>query len=103
MGMIPAQGETLKPIADSKALHETITFIAWGRDPGQVYFQTRDSAGVYSYWSAPTTGGTPRRLLRLDEPGRRTRRVEFDTDGKSLFFTLVDDEADVAVVGLKRP
>jgi hypothetical protein len=60
-------------------------------------------AGVYSYWSVPTAGGPPRRLLRLDEPGRRTRRVEFDTDDRNLFFTVVDDEADVSVVSLKRP
>ena len=30
-------------------------------------------------------------------------RIEFDTDGKNLFFTVATDEADVAVVSLKRP
>ncbi|MFN8580846.1 MAG: hypothetical protein U0163_07725 [Gemmatimonadaceae bacterium] len=78
-----------------------MTFVVCGRDPSQVYFQTRDSAGVHSFWSVATAGGAPRRLLRLGEPGRRTRRVEFDTDGRNLFFTVVDDEADVSVVTLK--
>ena len=50
----------------------------------------------------PTAGGAPHRILRLSEPGLRTRRVEFDTDGRALFFTAVDDEADVAVVTLRE-
>jgi Tol biopolymer transport system component len=103
LGLLPAEGGTFKALVDSKSMRETITFIAWGRTADYLYFQTRDSSNVYSYWSVSTAGGPPRRLLRLDEPGHRTRRVEFDTDGKSLFFTLVDDEADVAVVGLRRP
>ena len=103
LGLIPADGGTLEPLVDIRTLGESITFIDWGRESDRVYFQTRDPSGVYSYWSVPTAGGSPRRLLKLDEPGRRTRRVEFDTDGRNLFFTLVDDEADVAVVGLRRP
>jgi Tol biopolymer transport system component len=101
--LLPVDGGTLRPLVDGRGLRETFTFVAWARDPSRVYFQTRDSSGISSFWSASTTGGPPRRLLRLSEPGRRTRRPEFDTDGKSLFFTVVDDEADVAVVSLKRP
>ena len=103
LSLLPVDGGTLRPLVDGRALRETITFVAWARDPSLVYFQTRDSTGIHSFWSTPTAGGPPRRLLRLAEPGRRTRRPEFDTDGKYLFFTVVDDEADVAVVSLKRP
>jgi TolB protein len=101
--LLPVDGGALRPLVDGRGLREFITFVAWGRDPSRVYFQTRDSTGIYSFWSASTTGDPPRRLIRLAEPGRRTRRPEFDTDGKNLFFTVVDDEADVAVVSLKRP
>jgi Tol biopolymer transport system component len=101
LSLLPVDGGMLRPIVDGRALRETITFVAWARDPARVYFQTRDSTGVHSFWSVPTAGGPPRRLLRLAEPGRRTRRPEFDTDGRSLFFTVVDDEANVAVVSLK--
>jgi Tol biopolymer transport system component len=103
LSLLPVDEGALRPLVDGRSLRETITFVAWARDPSRVYFQTRDSTGVFSFWSAPTAGGSPRRLLRLAEPGRRTRRPEFDTDGRNLFFTVVDDEANVAVVSLKRP
>jgi dipeptidyl aminopeptidase/acylaminoacyl peptidase len=103
LSLLPVDGGAMQRIVDGRALRETITFVAWGRDPSRVYFQSRDSTGICSYWSVATAGGTPRRLLRLAEPGRRTRRPEFDTDGRTLFFTVVDDESNVAVVSLKRP
>ena len=92
-----------RPILDGNRLGETITWIAWARDPATVNFQTRDSLGIHSYWGMPTAGGTPRRLLRLAEPGRRSRRIEFDTDARNLYFTISSDEADVAVMGFKKP
>jgi Tol biopolymer transport system component len=103
LGLSPAEGGSFRPLVDERALREAITFVAWARDPSRVFFQTRDATDVASYWSVPAAGGAPRRLLRLGEPGRRTRRPEFDTDGKHLFFTVVDDEANVAVATLKRP
>jgi hypothetical protein len=103
LGLLPMDGSPVRALVDQRQLGEQITFLAWGRDASVVYFQTRDSTGIHSYWSAPVSGGPPRRLLRLAEPGRLTRRAEFDTDGRNLFFTVAEDEADVAVVSLRRP
>ncbi len=103
LGLLSVGDGRIRTLVDGRSLRETITFVSWGRDPFRVYFQTRDSAGVFSFWVVGTGGGSPRRLLRLAEPGRRTRRPEFDTDGRHLFFTVVDDEADVAVVTLRTP
>ncbi len=101
LGVLTLAGPEWRPLVSGASLGERITFVAWPRDGGRVFFQTRDPAGAYSYWSTPTSGGTPRRLLRLSEPGLRTRRVEFETDGRTLYFTAADDEADVAVVTLR--
>ena len=64
-------------------------------------------------------GGQKRRLALLallDAAGERgmsrdkllgllwpESEAKFDTDGKRLLFTIADDEADVAVVNLRRP
>jgi Tol biopolymer transport system component len=103
LSLLPLEGGALKLLVDGRRIREAITFLAWTRNPATVYFQSRDSTGIYSFWSVPMSGGSPRRLLKLAEPGRRTRRIEFDTDGKNLFFSIAADEADVAVVNLKRP
>ncbi len=102
LGLLVLDGHGWRPLVDGAALGESITFVAWPRGPGRLFFQTRDPTGIYSFWWVPTAGGAPHRILRLSEPGLRTRRVEFDTDGRALFFTAVDDEADVAVVTLRE-
>jgi hypothetical protein len=41
-------------------------------------------------------------LLALTDPGATTRRPEFTTDGKRLFFTIASDEADVWTLELTK-
>jgi Tol biopolymer transport system component len=60
------------------------------------------SDGGATFWAISMTGGPPRLLLRLDDPSKRTRRTEFATDGKRLYFTIASDEADVRLMTLKR-
>jgi hypothetical protein len=103
LALLPAEGGALKPVADGRRLGESISSVAPARDGMTLVFQTADSASVFSFWSVSAAGGTPRRLLRLDDPRHRTRRPEFDTDGKNLFFTIAADEAEVAVLSLRRP
>ena len=101
--ILPVDGGPLRVLADIGRLGEAINFVVTSPDRATVYFQTRDSLGVMSFWSiARTAGSEPRRILKLDDPAHRTRRIEFDSDGKNLFFTLAADEADVAVATLKR-
>jgi hypothetical protein len=69
---------------------------------GSVLVHLPLSNGGKEFWSVPLGRGTPRLLLRLDDPTKRSRRNEFATDGKHLYFTIASDEADVRMMMLKR-
>jgi serine/threonine-protein kinase len=103
LAMLPTDRGSVRPLVDAGRLGETVRSAVYARDASTLMFLTADSASVASFWSVSTAGGTPRRLLRLDDPSHRARRPEFDSDGKNLFFTIAADEAEVAVVTLKRP
>ena len=67
-----------------------------------MFYQALDSKNEIGYWSVPVTGGTPPLVLRLDDTPRTTRRPEFATDGKRIYFTVAADESDVWLLELKR-
>jgi len=79
---------------------EAAMYVAWGRDPKLLFYNTMDATGRLSFWSVPAAGGTSRLLLR-DDPAHRLGRFNFATDGRRLFFTLAADESDVYVAELK--
>jgi Tol biopolymer transport system component len=99
--VLPANGGAMRPLVRPQDIGEAVTSVAWPHDPRTIVFQSRDSTGVFSFWRVDVAGGRPQRLLRLSETNRRTRRPEFDTDGRYLFFTIASDEADVSVAKLK--
>jgi len=66
------------------------------------YVRVIDSAGVHSFYSLPVAGGTPTRVLRLDNSPRQPSRILFSTDGRSLYFTVTQAESDIWVVALRR-
>jgi serine/threonine-protein kinase len=99
--VLPVDGGPVRAIVRHEQIGESVTSVAWPHDPRTIMFQSQDSSGVYSFWRVDVAGGTPQRLLRLSDPSRRTRRSEFDTDGRYLFFTISSDEADVLVAKLK--
>ena len=49
----------------------------------------------------PATGGSPRLLMRFDDPARPSLRREFATDGARFYFTIAQDESDVWVVEIR--
>jgi Tol biopolymer transport system component/DNA-binding SARP family transcriptional activator len=74
--------------------------IRWSPDGRTVYMKTFDARGEAALWALSVGGGAPRLLVRFDEPLRPTRRPEFATDGKRLYFTLAQSESDVWVMGI---
>jgi len=75
----------------------------WGPDPTKLYIRRPGGPGVIGeFWIASLSGGAPRLALKLDTAKVISRRGEFATDGKRIFFTLATDEANVWLMELKR-
>jgi serine/threonine protein kinase/Tol biopolymer transport system component len=63
-------------------------------DGGTILVKGEDANGS-GFWSIPASGGAPRLLARLDDGRRTSPRPEFTSDGRRIFFTLTEREADV--------
>jgi len=51
---------------------------------------------------SPVGGGTPRLLIRFDDPSRPSTRREFATDGKTLHFTIAQQESDLWMMEIRK-
>ena len=71
--------------------------------PDGTSFIARGEDGVsHGFWRIPLDGGAPVLLVRLNDATRIAPRTEFATDGRRLFFTLTEREADVWSVRLEE-
>lgn len=60
-----------------------------------------DAAGI---WALPASGGSPRLLVRFDDPDRPPARTNFATDGQRLYFTVANRQSDIWLMSVEaRP
>ena len=76
-------------------------FAIWSSDGQTIYFKTADTENRAGIWAVPAGGGTPKLMVRLDDPQRPSLRREFATDGTRFFFTITQDEGDIWVAEVK--
>jgi hypothetical protein len=84
------------------ARHPEPRFAYWSADGRTLYYKAYDDRERSSIWSVAVAGGTPRLLIRFDDPMRPSSRREFATDGARLYFTIAEHESDVWVMELLR-
>ncbi len=77
-------------------------FPAWSSDGQTVYYKGADSENTASLWAVPLAGGTPRLLVRFDDPSKSISVVEFTTDGERFYFTIGRRESDIWLMELFR-
>ncbi len=99
--LIGATDGVVRTLPWNQELRGRLRWAAWGRDPGVVYIHSFTPDEGSRFWAVPVSGGSPRLLLALGPQGS-TRRQEFATDGRYLYFTLASDEADIWTMDLKR-
>ena len=69
---------------------------------GTAFIARGENGDGHGFWRIPLGGGAPVLLVRLNDPARTAPRTEFATDGRRLFFTLTEREADVWSVRLEE-
>jgi eukaryotic-like serine/threonine-protein kinase len=74
----------------------------WSADGRTIYFKSHDAAGNAFIWAVRASGGTPRLLVRFDDPSRPSYRPELAVSGGRIFFTIEDRQADVYVMDVER-
>lgn len=87
--------------ADTLVEAERLTTGIWSPDGHTVYYRAFDADGKTTFWSVPASGGTPRLIARLDDPRHITRGgIQFETDGKNIYFAVLEQETDIAIAEL---
>ncbi|MDP3910792.1 MAG: protein kinase [Gemmatimonadales bacterium] len=73
----------------------------WSDDGRLVYYLLADSSGS-SVRAVPASGGTPRVVVRFDDPTRPWHRFGFRVRGGMFYFTLGDLQSDIWVADVER-
>lgn len=92
--LLSPDGRLLRVLARRNASEIPVGAV-WGRDPSTLFYRTNGPHNATSFWAISVDGGRPRLVLRLNDAWRTSRRAEFDTDGKQLFFTISTDDANI--------
>jgi TolB protein len=75
---------------------------AWAPDGRTIYVSAGNDSSQQSVWTLPAAGGTPRLIVRLDDPDRPPGRGAFDTDGRRLYFTFARRHSDIKAMEIRR-
>ena len=70
----------------------------WAPDGRSLYFKSHDNAGLTSFWSVSVAGGSPRLLVRLDDPDRQSYRAGWSLSRDRIYFPIEDRQSDVWVL-----
>ncbi len=84
------------------AAGRTSGYSGWSLDGRTVYYLAGDSTGVRSVNVVPASGGTPRVLVRFDDPSRPWHRYGFRVHGGRFYFTLGDLQSDIWVAEIEQ-
>ena len=74
----------------------------WSRDSRTLYFKSEDARGNAAFWAIPVTGGTPRLLIRFNDPTRPASRPEWFIGKGRMYFAIQDRQSDIWVMEVRR-
>ena len=75
--------------------------VLWSADGRTVYYLAFDATGARSISAVPTTGGTPRVVVRFDDPTRPWHRYGIRVHGGTFYLTIGDLQSDIWVAAIE--
>jgi hypothetical protein len=69
--------------------------VDWSEDGRTVYYLALDPAERATIWSVPVGGGSPKLLVRFDDPTREWHRFGFKARLGRFYFTVGDRQSDI--------
>jgi Tol biopolymer transport system component/tRNA A-37 threonylcarbamoyl transferase component Bud32 len=97
--LVAPNGDSVRVLVDPARGGQTVGFGNWASDGKAVYYMDAAAANIYS---VPAAGGTPRVLVRFDDPTRPWHRFGFEVLRDRIYFTIGDQESDIWVAKLER-
>jgi Tol biopolymer transport system component len=73
-------------------------YLDWSPDSRTIYYLAVDPKDQASIWAVSVTGGTPRLMVRFDDPTREWHRFAFAARDGRFYFTVGDRQSDVWAV-----
>jgi len=96
--IVPAVGGEARVLVEFQKEH---TFPEWAPD-GQTIYYRRVRASDQGFWAISPNGGSPRLIVRDDDPTKHAVQGMMATDGERLYFTVTTAESDIWIAELER-
>ena len=95
-------GQSPRKLMEGRGVEKILQVPAWSGDGRTIYYIDSDSAGAVID-AVPIEGGTPRHVMRFEDPTRPWHRFGFATLRDRFYFTVGELESDVWMVEIERP
>jgi len=76
------------------------SFPDWSVDGRLIYFWARDSTGTRSMYAIPIEGGTPREVVRLDDPTKEVT-LYYSLGADKVYLSVNETDSDIYVMDLE--
>ncbi|MFL5630601.1 MAG: protein kinase domain-containing protein [Gemmatimonadaceae bacterium] len=100
--VIPAEGGPVRVIPVPESLGQLVAIEDWSADGKKLYFRVIAPNGDRDIVEASLDGSAQTVLVRFDDREKRPFNPFFSTDGRTIYFTLGRQEADIWVMDLRR-
>ena len=76
--------------------------VRWSPDDKAIWFGGTSRSGQAGIFEVPEAGGTPKVIVRFDDPARLLYSAQISVGGGKVYVTIAEFESDVYVAELKR-